>query len=231
MAARLARVLTVAAKPARTESLRLRELLGRMQALESQIHTPMDGSRDGGLYVQYGCGFSAPASWRNFDASPTLRFERLPIVGRLSVKNERRFPSNVEYGDIVKGLPLPAGSCAAIYASHVLEHLALEDFQVALKHTYELLQPKGVFRLVVPDLEVLARQYLDSSDPAAAKDFMKASCLGVEQRSRNVGGFSDLAGEIVSTFDVDMKSLKHELEATGFVSGNVADLDDPIFMR
>ncbi|CAO5043555.1 MULTISPECIES: hypothetical protein [Microcystis] len=28
-------------------------------------------------YVQYGCGWSAPSQWRNFDASPTLRFERM----------------------------------------------------------------------------------------------------------------------------------------------------------
>jgi len=29
---------------------------------------------DRDAYVQYGCGFCAPATWRNFDASPTLRF-------------------------------------------------------------------------------------------------------------------------------------------------------------
>src|SRR2546421_9928005 len=71
------------------------------------------------LRVQFGCGLSAPETWRNFDASPTLRFERLPIVGRLYTKNGERFPGNVEYGDIVKGLPLVRESCAAVYASHV----------------------------------------------------------------------------------------------------------------
>ena len=55
-----------------------------------------------GLYVQYGCGFSAPEGWKNFDASPTLQFERLPVIGRLFTKNASRFPENVRYGDIVK---------------------------------------------------------------------------------------------------------------------------------
>src|SRR5882724_7131927 len=32
-------------------------------------------------YVHYGCLFCAPESWLNFDASPTLRFERIPILG------------------------------------------------------------------------------------------------------------------------------------------------------
>ena len=58
------------------------------------------------LRVQFGCGFTAPETWLNFDASPTLRVERLPLVSRLYTKNEQRFPPNVEYGDIVKGLPL-----------------------------------------------------------------------------------------------------------------------------
>ncbi len=48
--------------------------------------------------VQYGCGWSAPFSWRNFDASLTLRFERLPLIGHLYTKNESRFlgMSNME---------------------------------------------------------------------------------------------------------------------------------------
>ena len=126
-----------------------------------------------GLLVQYGCGFSAPPGWRNFDASPTLRFERLPIVGKLHSRNGERFPANVEYGDIVKGLPLAHDSCAAVYASHVLEHLSLEDFQTALTNTFALLKSGGLFRLVVPDLETLAKKYLASGNPDAAVTFMK----------------------------------------------------------
>ena len=62
-------------------------------------------------YVQYGCGFTAPAEWVNYDASPTLRFERLPVLGKLYTRNKQRFPDNVKYGDIVKGLPEKADSC------------------------------------------------------------------------------------------------------------------------
>jgi len=46
------------------------------------------------IYAQYGCGWSAPDGWRNFDASPTLRFVRLPILGRLYSRNEKRFPNS-----------------------------------------------------------------------------------------------------------------------------------------
>ena len=97
-------------------------------------------------YVQYGCGVFAPEGWRNFDASPTLRFERLPLVGRLYTRNQTRFPVNVEHGDIVKGLPVGRGTCRALYCSHVLEHLTLEDARLALRHTREMLREDGCFR-------------------------------------------------------------------------------------
>src|SRR5262245_22988509 len=31
------------------------------------------------LYVQYGCGLSAPDDWLNFDASPTLWLQLIPV--------------------------------------------------------------------------------------------------------------------------------------------------------
>ena len=46
------------------------------------------------MYVQYGCGLSAPEEWINFDASLTLKRERIPIAEKLTIKNGHRFPAN-----------------------------------------------------------------------------------------------------------------------------------------
>ena len=89
--------------------------------------------------VQYGCAWSAPENWANFDCSPTLRFEKIPFIGKLYTKNEHRFPDNVRYGDIVKGLPISNNSCDFIYCSHVLEHLSLNDCRRALRNTYKVM--------------------------------------------------------------------------------------------
>lgn len=139
-------------------------------------------------YVQYGCAWCAPATWTNFDSSPTLRFERLPIIGRFYTKNGKRFPENVRYGDIVRGLPIAQGSCRGVYCSHVLEHLALDDFHVALKNTYSYLEPGGVFRFVLPDLEQLARAYLNDQDSEAALRFIQDTYLGTKHRARGLQG-------------------------------------------
>jgi predicted SAM-dependent methyltransferase len=186
------------------------------------------------LYVQYGCGWSAPRTWRNFDASPTLRFEKIPGLGRLYTKNARRFPSNVEYGDIVKGLPLKPNSCDAIFACHVLEHLALNDFRVALLHTHKLLKHGGVFRMIVPDLRVLAEEYVNSSDPLAAHDFIRKTSLGVETRRRGVVGLiTAWLGNSSHLWMWDYNSLQYELTNAGFVSirqCTCGDSSDPLFV-
>lgn len=169
------------------------------------------------LYVQYGCGMSAPPLWKNYDASPTLRFERIPVLGKLYTKNANRFPENVEYGDIVKGLPLPERSCVGLYSSHVLEHLALDDFRIALKHSFALLQPGGIFRLVVPDIEVLARTYLESDAPEACETFIRATSLGRVTRPRGaIGLIKNFLANNEHLWMWDFKSLKRELSTAGF---------------
>lgn len=186
-----------------------------------------------GLYVQYGCGWCAPADWRNFDASPTLRYERLPVIGRFYVKNESRFPENVEYGDIVHGLPLPDGSCRGVYCSHVLEHLALEDLRRALRNTHRILGREAVFRLVMPDLEHLTRKYLSDQSPQAALAFMIETALGRERRRRGLMGLAlEWLGNSQHLWMWDFKSLRQELESAGFVEIRRAafgDSPDPAF--
>ncbi len=142
-----------------------------------------------GLYVQYGCGLSAPEEWLNFDASPTLRIQKLPLVGELFRKRVD-FPQNIKYGNILKRLPgIEEGNCDGIYCSHVLEHLSFNDCKVAIDHTFKYLKPGGTFRCVLPDLEFLVRKYisdLDNFDSNAANQFMQSSLLGVTNREKGI---------------------------------------------
>jgi hypothetical protein len=108
-------------------------------------------------------------------------------------KNAQRFPPNVRIGDIVKGLPLDEESCKGVYASHVLEHLALEDFHKALENTKRILTVGGVFRLVVPDLEWAAKEYarrLEAGDALANTFFLGETHLGEKQRDKGPIGFA-----------------------------------------
>lgn len=178
-------------------------------------------------YVQYGCGWSAPNSWRNFDASPTLRFERIPIIGSLYTKNNSRFPTNVEFGDIVDGLPILDNSCIGIYCSHILEHLSLEDFRTALKNTYSILKSGGCFRLVLPDLEYSIKQYIENPLDDASLIFMTETYLGKETRKRGLKGFvSEWFGNSQHLWMWDYKSISRELQNVGFTDIRRAKFGD-----
>lgn len=180
-------------------------------------------------YVQYGCGFSAPLEWKNYDSSPTLRFEKLPIIGKLKLKNAQKFPRNVFYGDIVNGLPEIENSIDGIYCSHVLEHLSYEDFLQAIKNTYKILKSGGIFRCVVPDLKHAAEEYLKNfeRDSNPAQNFMTSTMLGVENRNKSIfGTLVSLFGNSKHLWMWDDKSLTQELDKVGFINCRNCSFND-----
>lgn len=187
------------------------------------------------LYVQYGCGWCAPEDWLNFDASPTLRLERIPIVGKVIKRNPEPFPSNVEYGDIIRGLPLERGTCSGIYCSHVLEHLSFEELNLALKNTYILLKEDGIFRFVVPDLNYYAQRYVNDTSPMSARMFMKDTGLGQEAREKGLMAFvTQWFGNTRHRWMWDYPSIEEELIKTGFRNIRRArfnDSEDPMFLK
>jgi hypothetical protein len=191
------------------------------------------------LYVQYGCGFSTGRNWLNFDNSPTLRIERLPFAGRLASRltgNSQPFPAAVRYGDIRRGLPVADGSVRGVYASHVLEHLSYDDFKLALANTFRMLEPGGIFRLIVPDLQERARRYVEEAagnSPEAAGHFLRATHLGMEQRPVTLlGRLRVLIGGSAHLWMWDEPSLRKHLEQADFVDVRpcrFGDSEDPMF--
>ena len=174
----------------------------------------------------------------HFDASPTLWVQRLPLFGllfrgRFLGRRFPVFPPNVEYGDIVHGLPVHPDSCRAVYCSHVLEHLTLNEFRVALRNTYSYLKPGGIFRFVLPDLKKLAEDYLESSAVDASITFMEQSHLGKKRRPSNPLEFAAYwLGHSGHSWMWDSSSVSSELEKVGFKEvrrAQFGDSEDPHF--
>lgn len=179
------------------------------------------------IYVQYGSGCVSVPGWLNFDCSPTLLLQRLPILGGLiRPKLNCIFDDEIIYGDIVKGLPIKPESVDALFCSHVLEHLTLDDFNLALRNSFEYLKKGGLFRLIVPDLNWYISQYVSTkSDPLisierkqlASVDFMLKTYLG-ETSSR-----TSIFGRLIQSFGNsrhlmmwDFDSMSYFLKMHGF---------------
>lgn len=100
--------------------------------------------------LNFGCGDVFHAEWVNLDALPAD-----PRVLR---------------HDVRRGLPFSDASFDAVYGSHVLEHLTPCDAERLVADCFRVLAPGGIARLVVPDLETIARLYLQSLEAALAGD-------------------------------------------------------------
>ena len=187
-------------------------------------------------YIQFGCGLCAPPAWRNFDAGPAFWLEKkLPFLRDTLVKKGfPDYPANIEYGDVISGLPVAEQSSRGAYCSHVLEHLALNEFRAALTNVFRYLGPGGVFRLVVPDLEFIVRNFVASEESGAAIQFMQDAHLGQQHKNRN---FTDKAQAIFGRSQHltmwDFKGMAEELRRAGFSQIRRAackDAQDPRFL-
>lgn len=136
----------------------------------------------------------APHGSMNFDSTPALFVRRItlavPIAKYVNFAIGDRFPRisnnlfNVVhtkslYGDIVRGLPLKDRSVDLLYASHVLEHLPLKEFWIALRECRRILKANGVFRSVAPNLKYFIDEYLLSASLFKGIDFSLNSGFGL----------------------------------------------------
>jgi predicted SAM-dependent methyltransferase len=68
------------------------------------------------------------------------------------------------YWDLRRGLPFQSGSAAAIFAEHLFEHLTYEDGTILMRECARVLEPGGVLRIGVPDLDRYIASYLGQDD-------------------------------------------------------------------
>lgn len=72
------------------------------------------------------------------------------------------FPAQLST-NVLWGLPFTNGQCRYVFLSHLLEHLFYPtDAMALLQEIYRILQPGGVVRIVVPDIEQCIRAYQEN---------------------------------------------------------------------
>ena len=91
-------------------------------------------------YLNVGCGDKFHPLWTNIDMHPSS--------------------PDVRAHDLRKGFPFHDDTFEVIYHSQVLEHFQKEDASCFMRECFRTLKPGGILRVVVPDLENIAREYL-----------------------------------------------------------------------
>lgn len=72
--------------------------------------------------------------------------------------------------DLRKGIPLANQSVEVVYQSHILEHFKKDGAAALINECSRVLKPGGVIRIVVPDLEMIVRNYLLYLEKCLAND-------------------------------------------------------------
>ncbi len=102
------------------------------------------------VMVNLGCGPRVHPRWVNMDLVPLHELVK---------------PVNLS-----EPLPFADRSVDVIYHSHVLEHLSRVQGNQFIRECHRILRPDGILRVVVPDLAILARNYVDNLNLALAGD-------------------------------------------------------------
>jgi predicted SAM-dependent methyltransferase len=99
-------------------------------------------------YLNLGCGSRFHPEWENVDFYAT--------------------GPNVRVHDLREKMPYADGTFDAVYHSHVLEHFPREAALLLLRECHRVLRRGGIIRVAVPDLERIARLYLEALEKVSS---------------------------------------------------------------
>ena len=126
------------------------------------------------IILNLGCGTKTSDNENivNIDWSVSLRIYNNPILRLflpILMNKDRRERSeklagNIRVYNLAKGIPYPDNSIDAVYHSHLLEHINRNQVEAFLLENFRVLKKNGILRIVVPDFELLCREYIEMID-------------------------------------------------------------------
>lgn len=143
--------------------------------------------------------FNCPADgWLNTDITPHIWISRIPLaakvlyaIGKMTkqrlAEHELGLFRRLQYLDITKPLPFADASVAAVFSSHVFEHLFMDEVHRLVAEIHRVLAPGGVCRVVVPDLEKIVAAFDPNNPDEFIHDIYEVSKREAVKNSHHCG--------------------------------------------
>lgn len=119
-------------------------------------------------FKRWKCRMTSPAKYKTEHTQLHLGCGDRHLDGWLNVD---MFGSDLNL-DIARGrLPFEDGQFEVIVSQHVVEHLTIEDELIPLlKECHRSMQPEGAFWISTPDMEKVARSYIEQGNEDMIRD-------------------------------------------------------------
>ena len=171
-----------------------------------------------GIKLHLGAFDCAIDGWVNTDVTPHILIGKIPgavqLLRAAGKLDDRKYDMHrkgqfraLKYVDLTKPLPFADDSVAAVFSSHVFEHLFRDEIVRLIAEVHRVLVPGGVCRVVVPDLEKVVAAY----DPEAPERFLSSMFEADTRAAVKNGHHWGFTGA----------SLKKLFEAGGFATTEV----------
>ncbi len=155
--------------------------------------------------LNLGCGQNFHSDWINIDFAST--------------------GENVINHNLLEGIPFSDNEFDVVYHSHVLEHFSKKQADFFLEECYRVLKPNGIIRIAVPDLEQIAKLYIEklnaiangNEDSKFDYDWIMLELLDQSVRTKTGG---DMLNYLAQN---DLKNETFVIERLGFYAKNIID--------
>lgn len=138
------------------------------------------------LMLNLGCGYMGHKDWVNIDWGILGLINKYPVFKKvifglgLAPKNyDNQWPPNLRLVNLRKSFPFEDNSVDHIFTAHFIEHLEKYGAVWLFRHCYRALKPGGTLRVLVPDLDLVVKHYLEDKDSLRKVDVLNNHFWGV----------------------------------------------------
>lgn len=186
--------------------------------------------------VNLGSGDTCLDDWINIDSSFNARLVKYPrlryLLFKIGILPKKYYQmswskhiQSIMVRDVRKKLPFDDESVDFIYSSHLIEHLRKNEAEKVLRECFRVLKRGGLIRLVIPDLELMARNYIKEVENIRnnkeKKEYFPSEIfldmLGMGERTKTPLILKIFSSGSIHRWMYDQFSLTALLESCGFI--------------